>query len=222
MSKRYDQIKEKFSKEDASINDAIGIIKENANTKFDESVEAHIRLGIDPKKTDQKVRSSVSFPHGTGKTKEIMVFTETKQDEAKKAGADFVGGQDAIEEIQKTSKINFDIAIATPEMMPKLAKIARILGPKGLMPNPKIGTVTEDIETAINSFKAGRVEFKSDDSSNVHVSIGKASFEAGKLKENFESFMDALKKAKPETQKGIFIKSISLCSTMGPSVRIKN
>ncbi|MFH1175125.1 MAG: 50S ribosomal protein L1 [bacterium] len=221
MSKRYNQVKEKIAEEQVNVSDAIKTIKENASAKFDETVEVHIRLGIDPKKSDQKVRSSVSFPFGVGKAKRVAVFTETKQKEAKEAGADLIGGQELIEEIQKTSKIDFDVAIATPEMMPKLAKAAKILGPKGLMPNPKTGTVSEDVKKVVSEFKAGKSEFKSDDSGNIHIAVGKVSFAEENLKENFDFFIDALKKAKPDNQKGIFIKSVSMCSTMSPGVKIK-
>lgn len=222
MSKRYNQIKEKFTAEAMPIAEAVKVAKENSNVKFDESVEVHVRLGIDASKSDQKVRSSAELPHGTGKTKRVAVFTSTKADEAKKAGADIVGGEDLIEEIQKQPKIDFDVAAATPEMMPKLAKIAKVLGPKGLMPNPKVGTVTNDIEDIVRSLKAGQVEFKSDDSGNIHSAIGKVSFEEKKLEENFKAFIEALKKAKPASVKGVFIKSVSVCSTMGPAIKIKN
>lgn len=221
MSKRYIQLKEKISEDLKPVSDVLVLVKDSANAKFDESIEIHIKLGIDPKKTDQKVRASVDLPHGTGKSKKIVVFTSTKQDEAKKAGADLIGADDLIEDIQKTGKIEFDVAVATPEMMPKMAKVAKILGPRGLMPNPKMGTVTNEVENAIKALKSGRMEFKSDDSGNVHSVVGKASFDTEKLKENFDVFMDALKKAKPEGQKGIFIKSVTLCSTMGPGVKTK-
>ncbi len=221
MSKRYNQIKEKISVETMPIAEAIKSVKENANAKFDEAVEVHVRLGVDPKKTDQKVRTSVALPHGTGKTTRVAVFTSTKQEDAKSAGADLVGGEDLIAEIASTSKIDFDIAAATPEMMPKMAKIAKILGPKGLMPNPKVGTVTNDIADIVKSLKAGQIEFKSDDSGNVHTLIGKASFETDKLTENFNVFIDALRKAKPDTAKGVFVKTVSVCSTMGPAIKIK-
>lgn len=222
MSKRYTQLKEKFTEDLKPVLDALVLAKESANAKFDESIEVHIRLGINSKKTDQKVRASVDLPYGTGKSKKVAVFTSAKQDEAKKAGADIVGADNLIEDIQKTGKIDFDAAVATPEMMPKMAKVAKILGPRGLMPNPKMGTVTNDIENAIKALKSGRIEFKSDDSGNAHSVVGKASFDIEKLKANFDAFMDALKKAKPEGQKGIFIKSVTLCSTMGPGVKVKS
>lgn len=221
MSKRFIQLKEKFNKEEMPVFDVLNLIKESANAKFDESIEAHIKLGLNAKKTDQKVRASADLPHGTGKTKKIAAFTSIKQKEAKAAGADIAGGEELIEEIFKTGKMDFDAAVATSEMMPKLAKIAKILGPKGLMPNPKTGTVTNEIEIAISALKAGRVEFRSDDAGIVHIVIGKRSFEIEKLQANFDAFMEALKKAKPDAMKGIFIKSITLCSTMGPGVKVK-
>jgi len=222
MSKRIQELKEKFNKDRVSIEDAIKIVKESANAKFDESVEVHVKLGIDLKKPDQKVRASVNLPHGTGKTKTVAVFTSTKQDEAKKSGADLIGADDLITEIQKTGKVAFESIVATPEMMPKLAKIAKILGPKGLMPSPKSGTVTENVKDIVKALKAGQVEFRSDDSGSVHAPIGKVSFDESKLEENYSVFIEALRKAKPESQKGVFIKSVSLCSTMGPSVRVKS
>jgi len=217
MSKRIQELKEKFNQEAMSVEEAIKAIKENANAKFDETVEAHVRLGIDLKKPDQKVRASVNLPHGTGKTKVVAVITSTKQDEAKEGGADLIGADDLIAEIQKTGKIAFEAIIATSEMMPKLAKIAKILGPKGLMPSPKSGTVTENVKDAVQAIKAGQVEFRSDDSGSTHVPLGKISFDADKIKDNYHAFIEVLKKSKPESQKGTFIKSISLCSTMGPS-----
>lgn len=221
MSKRYNQIKEKFSIEAMPAMEGIKVIKNNFNAKFDETIEIHVRLGIDAKKSDQKVRASAALPHGTGKTKRVAVFTSTKRDEAISAGADLAGGDDLVETILKSEKIDFDVAAATPEMMPKMARIAKILGPKGLMPNPKVGTVANNIAEIVKSLKAGQIEFKSDDSGNVHSVIGKVSFGADKLKENFDVFVDALKKSKPETAKGVFIKSVSLCSTMGPAIKIK-
>jgi len=216
------ELKEKLNQSRVSIEEAINFIKKNANAKFDESVEVHAKLGIDLKKPDQKVRTSVSLPHGTGKTKTVAVFTSTKQDEAEEGGADLVGADDLIAEIQKTGKIAFSAIVATPEMMPKLAKIAKILGPKGLMPSPKSGTVTENVKNIVKALKAGQVEFRSDDSGSVHAPLGRVSFDASQLEENYSVFIEALRKAKPESQKGVFIKSISLCSTMGPSVKIKS
>ncbi|TRZ77981.1 50S ribosomal protein L1 [bacterium] len=222
MSKRIQELRGKFNEDVASVEDAIKLIKENANAKFDESVEVHVRLGIDLKKPDQKVRASVDLPHGTGKTKVVAVFTSTKQDEAKEGGADIIGADELIEEIKKSGKIACESIIATSEMMPKLAKIAKILGPKGLMPSPKSGTVTDNIKDTIKAIKAGKVEFRSDDSGSTHAPLGKISFDNSKLEENYSAFIEALKKAKPESHKGTFIKSISLCSTMGVGIKVSS
>ena len=203
-----------------SITDAIAEVKKSAVAKFDESVEAHVRLAIDPKKSDQQVRGVAELPHGTGKKMKIAVFTTTQKKEAEESGADIVGGEELIDKIKSSGKIDTDIAIATPEMMPRLATIAKILGPKGLMPNPKNKTVTQKVKEIIESLKHGRADFKNDDSGNVHQVIGKKSFEDMKLEENFKAFMDALRKSKPEAAKGKFIKGVSICSTMGKSVKI--
>ncbi|MCX6762380.1 MAG: 50S ribosomal protein L1 [Candidatus Moranbacteria bacterium] len=200
--------------------EAIAEIKKNAKAKFDESVEAHIKLDIDPKKSDQQVRGVVQLPHGTGKSVRVVVFTTTKKKEAEEAGAEAVGGEELIDKIKTTGKIEADTAIATPEMMPKLATIAKILGPKGLMPNPKSQTVTEKVKEVIESLKKGRADFKNDNSGNVHQVIGKVSYDPAKLEENFKIFLEAVRKAKPEGAKGKFIKNVSICSTMGRGVRI--
>lgn len=203
------------------IEEAIEVIKKTATTKFDSSVEIHIKLGIDAKKGDQAVRSSVTLPHGTGKTKKIAVITsDDKQKEAKDAGADIVGGDDMIEEIKKTEKTDFDILLATPDMMKKIAPIARILGTRGLMPSPKNDTVITNIIKSVEEIKKGKANFKNDDTANIHASIGKASFSTDKLVENIKAFIEAVEKSKPSTSKGTFIKNITLASSMGPSVRI--
>ncbi|OGI28315.1 MAG: 50S ribosomal protein L1 [Candidatus Moranbacteria bacterium RIFOXYB1_FULL_44_23] len=202
------------------ITEAIAEVKKNAKAKFDESIEVHARLAIDPKKSDQQVRGVAELPHGTGKKMKIAVFTTTQKKEAEESGADIVGGEELIDKIKSSGKIDTDIAIATPEMMPRLATIAKILGPKGLMPNPKNKTVTQKVKEIIESLKHGRADFKNDDSGNVHQVIGKKSFEDMKLEENFKAFMDALRKSKPEAAKGKFIKGVSICSTMGKSVKI--
>ena len=202
------------------ITEAIAEVKKNAKAKFDESMEVHARLAIDPKKSDQQVRGVAELPHGTGKKMKIAVFTTTQKKEAEESGADIVGGEELIDKIKSSGKIDTDIAIATPEMMPRLATIAKILGPKGLMPNPKNKTVTQKVKEIIESLKHGRADFKNDDSGNVHQVIGKKSFEDMKLEENFKAFMDALRKSKPEAAKGKFIKGVSICSTMGKSVKI--
>jgi large subunit ribosomal protein L1 len=203
-----------------SISDAIKKVKETAKAKFDESVEVHARLGIDPKKSNQQIRGVAEFPHGTGKSVKIAVFTTTKAKEAKDSGADLVGGEELVEKVKTTGKMGADVAIATPEMMPRLAGIAKILGPKGLMPNPKSGTVTDKVAGVIESLKKGRADFKSDNSGNVHQVIGKVSFEEAKLEENFKSFIEALRKSKPEAVKGKFLKSVSVCSTMGKAMKV--
>jgi large subunit ribosomal protein L1 len=207
-------------KENISITEAIAEVKKNAKAKFDESVEIHVRLAIDPKKSDQQVRGVAELPNGTGKSVKIAVFTTTEKKAAEDAGAEMVGGEELISKIKSSGKIDADIAIATPEMMPKLATIAKILGPKGLMPNPKNKTVTPKVNEIIESLKKGRADFKNDNSGNIHQIIGKVSFEAEKLEENFKTFLEALKKARPEGAKGKFIKTISLCSTMGKSYRV--
>jgi large subunit ribosomal protein L1 len=203
-----------------NIIEAIAETKKNAKAKFDESVEVHVKLDIDPKKSDQQVRGVAQLPHGTGKAVKIAVFTTTQKKEAEEAGAEVVGGEELIDKIRTTGKIEADVAIATPEMMPKLATIAKILGPKGLMPNPKSQTVTEKVKEVIDSLKKGRADFKNDNSGNVHQVIGKVSFEDAKLEENFKILLEAVRKAKPEGAKGKFIKNISICSSMGKGVRI--
>src|SRR4030042_1496517 len=203
-----------------SITDAIAEIKKSASAKFDESIEVHVRLAIDPKKSDQQVRGVAELPHGTGKKIKIAVFTSTQKKEAEDSGAYLVGGEELVGKVESSGKIDADIAIATPEMMPRLATIAKILGPKGLMPNPKNKTVTPKVKEVIESLKHGRADFKNDDSGNVHQVIGKKSFENEKLEENFKVFIDALRKSKPEAAKGKFIKNVSICSTMGKSVKI--
>lgn len=203
-----------------SVTEAIAEVKKNAKAKFDESVEVHFRLAIDPKKSDQQVRGVAELPHGTGKSVKVVVFTTTQKKEAEAAGAEKIGGDELIAEIKSSGKIDADIAIATPEMMPKLAQIAKILGPKGLMPNPKNQTVTEKVKEIIESLKKGRADFKNDSSGNIHQVIGKVSFDEAKLEENFKTLLEAVRKAKPEGAKGKFIKSVSVCSTMGKAVRV--
>lgn len=203
------------------IADALQMVKQNAYEKFDASVEVHVNTGIDPRKGDQQVRASVTLPHGTGKTKRVAVFAEgDKANEAREAGADLVGGADFIQEIKQSGKCDFDIAIATMDMMPKLASLAKLLGPRGLMPSPKNETVTANVKQAIEQVKKGRVSFKNDDSANVHLGIGKVSFDAEKLIENYKAFLDTLKKSKPSSSKGTFLKSVTIKSTMGPGIKV--
>lgn len=221
-SKRYQEESKKIDKEKIySLAEAIKIIKQSASTKFDGSVEIHVRLGVDPKKSEQQIRGAIVLPNGTGKTKKVAVFTSPdKQKAAKEAGADMVGGEEFIEEIKKTNKIEFDVAIATPEMMPKLAVIARVLGPRGLMPSPKNETITTDVKKTVDELKKGKVSFKSDDTGNVHQAIGKTSFTEKQLEENLVIFIETLKKAKPSSSKGTYIRNISLSSTMGPGIKV--
>jgi len=221
-SKRYKELKASFdNKKGYSTEEAVGLVLKTSTTKFDASIEVHFRLGIDPKKGDQMVRGTVALPHGTGKTKKVAAFVPAnKEAEAKEAGAELVGGEELIAEIAKTGKIDFDIAVATPDMMPKLAKVAKILGPKGLMPSPKNETVTPNIKKAIEELRRGRVAFKNDDTANVHMIIGKASFPKEKLLENLTALMEAIRRAKPATSKGTYLRSVTLTSTMGPGVKI--
>lgn len=218
--KKYRAVVEKLEKEKVySLEEAVKFIQENKTAKFDESIEVHVKTGIDPKKTDQQVRGTVILPAGTGKTQRIAVITATSQKEASEAGADLVAGEELIEKI-KAGKIEFDVLVATPEMMPKLATVAKILGPKGLMPNPKTDTVTPKVKEAIEALKKGKASFKTDNSGNIHQGVGKVSFEAGKIIENIKAFIEAVDKAKPASVKGKLIRNISICSTMGVGIKI--
>lgn len=209
------------SKKTYSIEEAAELVKRTSIAKFDATVEAHISLGIDPKKSDQAVRGTVALPHGSGKTKSVMAFVSSdKEKDAKEAGADFIGNEETIAELAKTGKITFDIAVATPDMMPKLAKVAKILGPKGLMPNPKSDTVSPNVTKMISELKKGKVAFKNDDGAIVHTVIGKTSFSAAQLKDNYEALMEVIRKLKPSNSKGIFIKKVTLAATMGPGIRV--
>lgn len=200
--------------------EAIALVKKTATAKFDESVEAAVRLGVDSKKQDQAVRGVVVLPHGTGKTKRVLVFAKgDKAKEAELAGADFVGDQDLINKIQQ-GWFDFDVCVATPDMMSEVGKLGRLLGGKGLMPNPKAGTVTFDVTKAIQEIKAGKIEFRLDKAGQIHAPIGKVSFDETKLSENFRALIDALTRAKPASSKGVYLRNIALSSTMGPSVRV--
>ncbi|NLB88798.1 MAG: 50S ribosomal protein L1, partial [Syntrophomonadaceae bacterium] len=193
---------------------------EIATAKFDETVEVHVKLGVDPRHADQQVRGTVSLPHGTGKTRRVLVFAKgDKAKEAEAAGADYVGAEDLAEKIQG-GWFDFEVAVATPDMMGVVGKLGKILGPRGLMPNPKAGTVTFDIERTIAELKAGRIEYRTDKNANVHVPIGKVSFENDKLQENLATFAEALIKAKPAAAKGQYIRSATICSTMGPGIKL--
>jgi large subunit ribosomal protein L1 len=205
-----------------SIEEALELIKKTANTKFAGSVEVHVRTNIDAKKTDQSVRGTVTLPHGTGKVKKIAAFvTEAKEKIAKEAGAAIVGGEDLIKQIKETEKTDFDIAVAEPAMMAKLGQVAKILGTRGLMPNPKTGTVSENIAAAIKEIAGGRVNFKNDDSGNIHQIIGKTSFEVAQLAENLKILMDAVNHSKPTTLKKQFLSGVSINATMGPGIKVK-
>ena len=200
--------------------EAVKLVKSLSKRKFDETVEVAMNLNVDTTKSDQQVRSSFTLPNGTGKTKRVLVVTKTKAEEAKNAGADFVGDDDIIEKIVKENWFDFDVIVATPEMMVSLGKIGKILGPKGLMPNPKTGTVTTNVSDAIANIRKGMVEYRADSNGNVHALVGKVSFDEDKLTENLVSFINEVIKNKPTGVKGSFVKNISISSTMGPGVKI--
>lgn len=204
-----------------TVEEAVKLVKETAVAKFDTTIEAHASLGIDPKKGEQIVRASVNLPHGSGKKVRIAAFvSEADVKKAKDAGASVAGGETLIEEIKKTGKCDFDIAVTVPDMMKNLASIARVLGQKGLMPNPKTGTIGTDIVKMIEELQKGKVSYKNDDTANVHLAIGKASYTEQQITANFQAFVDSLKKAKPQNVKGTYIKSVHLSSTMGPSIKV--
>ena len=204
-----------------TIEEAVELVKKTSNSKFDATLEVAMNLNLDVKKADQQLRGAVVLPHGTGKTKRILVLAKGEQaTKATNAGADFVGDIDMITKIEKENWFDFDVIIATPEMMPMLGKIGKLLGPKGLMPNPKTGTVTTDVVRAIEETKKGKVNYRTDSFGNVHGVFGKASFENDKLIENLKTFIDVILKAKPTTAKGIYVKNVSISSTMGPGVKI--
>ena len=203
------------------LNDALKTVLDTAKAKFDETIELHIRLGVDPRQADQQVRGVLVLPNGTGKQKKVLVIAKgDKADAATAAGADFVGAEETIQRIQKDNWFDFDVMITTPDMMGVVGRIGRILGPKGLMPNPKSGTVTMDVAKAVQEVKAGKVEYRLDKTAIIHCPIGKKSFGAEKLAENFNALMDAIVKAKPAAAKGQYIKSVTLASTMGPGVKV--
>ena len=202
-------------------NDAIALVKKTATAKFDETIEAHIRTGCDGRHADQQIRGAVVLPNGTGKTVKVLVFAKgPKVDEALAAGADYAGGEELIPKIQNDGWLDFDVVVATPDMMGVVGRLGKVLGPKGLMPNPKAGTVTMDVTKAIADIKAGKIEYRLDKTNIVHVPLGKASFSEEALEENFKALMDAIMKAKPSAVKGAYLKSITLTSTMGPGVKV--
>ncbi|MBO4999158.1 MAG: 50S ribosomal protein L1 [Lachnospira sp.] len=201
--------------------EAVSLVKKAASAKFDETVEAHIRLGVDSRHADQQVRGAVVLPHGTGKSVRVLVFAKgAKADEAQAAGADFVGAEDLIPKIQNEGWLDFDVVVATPDMMGVVGRLGRVLGPKGLMPNPKAGTVTMDVTKAIEDIKAGKIEYRLDKSNIIHVPIGKASFSEEQLADNFQTLIDAVIKAKPSSAKGTYLRSVTIASTMGPGVKL--
>ena len=201
--------------------EAVELAKKTAVAKFDETIEAHIRLGVDGRHADQQIRGAVVLPHGTGKTVRVLVFAKgTKLDEAQAAGADFVGGEELIPKIQNEGWFDFDVVVATPDMMGVVGRLGRVLGPKGLMPHPKAGTVTMDVTQAVNDIKAGKIEYRLDKANIVHVPVGKASFTKEQLADNFTALMSAIIKAKPASAKGQYLRSVTIASTMGPGIKI--
>lgn len=220
-SKRFTSLKSTVSQKSVPAENAVATVKAAATAKFDETIELHFNLGIDPKQGDQQIRGTISLPHGTGKTKRVAAFVDAANEAAAKAaGADIVATEETIEEIARTGKIDFDVAVAVPSMMVKLAKAAKVLGPRGLMPNPKTDTVSPNIAKMIEEQKAGKISFKNDNTANVHMIVGKASFSAEQLTANVNAAIDAIRKVKPASSKGIYFKSVTLTSTMGPAVRV--
>ena len=203
------------------LDEAVSLVKKAASAKFDETIEAHLRLGVDGRHADQQVRGAVVLPHGTGKTVKVLVFAKgDKVDEALAAGADYAGGDELVPKIQNDGWLDFDVVVATPDMMGVVGRLGRVLGPKGLMPNPKAGTVTMDVTKAVNDIKAGKIEYRLDKSNIIHVPIGKASFTEEQLTDNFQTLIDAVIKAKPAAAKGQYLKSVVIASTMGPGVKL--
>ncbi len=203
------------------IPEAVAIVKKAASAKFDETVEAHLRMGLDGRHADQQIRGAVVLPHGTGKTVKVLVFAKgDKVDEATAAGADYVGGEELIPKIQNDGWLDFDVVVATPDMMGVVGRLGRVLGPKGLMPNPKAGTVTPDVTKAVQDIKAGKIEYRLDKNNIVHVPVGKASFTEEQLADNFQALIDEINKVKPSAAKGQYIRSATLSSTMGPGVKL--
>ena len=220
--KKYQDAVKAFDKtQQYDVAEAIALVKKNATAKFDETIELHLRTGCDGRHAEQQVRGAVVLPHGTGKTVKVLVFAKgAKLDEALAAGADHAGGEELIPRIQNDGWLDFDVVVATPDMMGVVGRLGKVLGPKGLMPNPKAGTVTMDVTKAINDIKAGKIEYRLDKNNIIHCPIGKASFSEEKLEENFRALMDAILKAKPSALKGQYLRSVTLASTMGPGVKV--
>lgn len=219
--KRYTDAAKQVNNSAYEVKDAISLACELAKAKFDETMELHVKLGVDPKQADQQVRGVLVLPHGTGRSQKVLVIAKgAKADEAAAAGADFVGAEEMVAKIQNENWFGFDVCITTPDMMGVVGRIARILGPKGLMPNPKSGTVTMDVAKAVNDAKAGKVEYRLDKTAVIHVIFGKKSFGVEKLEENFSAIMDAIVKAKPAAAKGTYLKSVAIASTMGPGIKV--
>ena len=220
--KRYTEAAKLIEKTSVyDLEEAVSLVKKSASAKFDETIEAHLRLGVDGRHADQQVRGAVVLPHGTGKTVKVLVFAKgDKVDEALAAGADYAGGDELVPKIQNDGWLDFDVVVATPDMMGVVGRLGRVLGPKGLMPNPKAGTVTMDVTKAVNDIKAGKIEYRLDKSNIIHVPIGKASFTEEQLTDNFQTLIDAVIKAKPAAAKGQYLKSVVITSTMGPGVKL--
>ncbi len=220
--KRYSEAAKLIEKTNLyDLEEAVTLVKKSASAKFDETIEAHLRLGVDGRHADQQVRGAVVLPHGTGKTVKVLVFAKgDKVDEALAAGADYAGGDELVPKIQNDGWLDFDVVVATPDMMGVVGRLGRVLGPKGLMPNPKAGTVTMDVTKAVNDIKAGKIEYRLDKSNIIHVPIGKASFTEEQLTDNFQTLIDAVIKAKPSAAKGQYLKSVVIASTMGPGVKL--
>jgi len=220
-SKRYSNLSKLIEQREYSLDEAVNLIKQTAQAKFDESVEIAIRLGVDPRRSEQAIRGTVSLPHGLGKPVRVLVITKgEKAAQAEKAGADYVGYEDYLEKIEKENWLEFDVLVATPDSMKDLGKLGKVLGPRGLMPNPKSGTVTMEIEQTVTEIKAGKIDFRVDKAGIIHSSIGKASFEANKLKDNIRSLMQTIIRLKPASAKGTYLRSVYVSNTMGPGIKL--